>query len=142
MVEPHWWTTIDDVIVSFTIPGAISDESWNAFVADIEALRPRYCLALSVGRVEIGATQRRRSTLAVVRTRSSMVVITDNRMTRGLAMSVSWFGAKLDAFSWRDLERALAGLEITEDTHMRLLDEARGFHASFGSLDGWGGTAP
>lgn len=135
MDEPHRWKTIDDVIVSFTIPGRIPDAVWDAFLADITAQRPRYCLVLCLGRVEVDSAQRRRSTLAVMRTRTTVVVLTDNRMTRGLAMAVAWFGAKLDAHPWTELDRAVVGLEVADGTRAQLLHEARRFHAELGHID-------
>lgn len=135
MDEPHRWKTIDDVIVSFTIPGRIDDEVWNAFLADITAQRPKCCLVLCMGKVEVDAAQRRRSTHAVMRTNSSVVVLTDNRMTRGLAIAVAWFGAKLDAYAWSDLGRALEQVDIASGTRQRLQQEARRFHAAFGHLE-------
>jgi len=134
--EPHRWKTIDDVIVSFTIPGRIDDAVWDAFLADIAATRPRYCLVLCLGRVEVDAAQRRRSTQTVMRTRTAVVVVTDNRMTRGLAMAVAWFGAKLDAYTWTDLAPAIAGLDVAEPTRARLRQEAERFHAELGHIDG------
>jgi len=126
---------IDDVLVSFTIPGSVTDELWDAYIAEILARRPRYCLALCLGAVQIDGAQRRRSTHALVRTRATVVVLTDNRTTRGLAMAVAWFGAKLDAFSWRDLEHALARLEVAEATHERLRREALAFYATLRHID-------
>ena len=37
---PHRWKTIDDVIVSFTIPGRISDEVWDAYLDAITVALP------------------------------------------------------------------------------------------------------
>jgi hypothetical protein len=133
--EPHRWKTIDDVIVSFTIPGRIPDAVWDGFLSDIASQRPRYCLVLCLGRVEVDAAQRRRSTQAVMRTRTSVMVVTDNRMTRGLAMAVAWFGAKLDAHGWAELERAVAGMELAASTRQQLLLEAGRFHAALGHID-------
>jgi hypothetical protein len=133
--EPHRWKTIDDVIVSFTIPGRIPDPIWDAFLEAIMSQRPRYCLVLCLGRVEVDSAQRRRSTLTVMRTRTEVVVLSDNRMTRGLAMAVAWFGAKLDVYPWHSLERAVGGLEVDDATRRELLHEARRFHAELGHID-------
>lgn len=135
MDEPHRWKTIDDVIVSCTIPGRIPDPVWDAFLADIASKRPKYCLVLCLGRVEVDAAQRRRSTQTVMRTRTAVVVITDNRMTRGLAMAVAWFGAKLDVHAWPELERAIEGMDVAPSTRPQLLEEARRFHGSLGHID-------
>jgi hypothetical protein len=133
--EPHRWTIIDDVVVSFTVPGRIPDGVWDAYLDEIKTQRPRYCLVLCLGRVEVDAAQRRRSTQAVMRTRTSVVVVTDNRMTRGLAMAVAWFGAKLDAYAWDELERAVERLEVAAVTRQQLLLAAQRFHVELGHID-------
>jgi hypothetical protein len=134
--EPHRWKIIDDVIVSFTIPGHIPDAVWDGFLDEIVERRPKYCLVLCVGKVEVDAAQRRRSTQTVMRTRTAVVVITDNRMTRGLAMAVAWFGAKLDAFVWSELSQVVDGFDIASGTRQQLLQEAGRFHELFGHIDG------
>ena len=136
MEAPHRWKTIDDVIVSFTIPGRISDEVWDAYLDAITVARPKYCLVLCLGRVEVDAAQRRRSTQAVMRTRTAVVVLTDNRLTRGLATAVAWFGAKLDTYGWSELERAVGMLEIEDATRRELVLEAHRFYAELGYIDG------
>lgn len=135
MNEPHRWTIIDDVVVSFTIPGRIPDGVWDAYLDEITTQRPRYCLVLCLGRLEVDAAQRRRSTQAVMRTRTSVVVVTDNRMTRGLAMAVAWFGAKLDAYAWAELERAVERLEVAAVTRQQLLQAAHRFYVELGHID-------
>lgn len=133
--EPHRWKTVDDVLVSFMIPGCMPDAVWDGFLAHIMAQRPRYCLLLCLGRVEVDAAQRRRTTHAVMRTRTAVVVLTDNRMTRDLAMAMAWFGAKLDAYAWAELEPAIGGLDVLASTRERLLHEAGRFHAALGHID-------
>jgi hypothetical protein len=133
--EPHRWKTIDDVIVSFTIPGRIADHVWDAYLDAIVVQRPKYCLVLCLGRVEVDAAQRRRSTQTVMRTRTAVVVLTDNRLTRGLATAVAWFGAKLDTYGWAELERVVGRFEIDAATRQRLVQEANGFHAELGYID-------
>lgn len=135
MDESHRWTIIDEVIVSFTVPGRISDALWDTFLDEITARRPKHCLVLCIGPVEVDAVQRRLSTQAVMRTRTSVVVVTDNRVTKGLAMAVAWFGAKLDAYAWTDLERALDRFEIAATTRQQLLEEARRFYGEHGYID-------
>ena len=70
-----------------------------------------------------------------MRTRSTVVVLTDNRVTRGLAMTVAWLGAKLDAYPWSQLSHALDRMRLTEDARQRLYDIAREFHAEHRHLD-------
>ncbi|MCH9687494.1 MAG: hypothetical protein K0V04_39030 [Deltaproteobacteria bacterium] len=133
--EAHSWQAIDDVIISFTIPGTIPQDRWNAFVRDIIDIRPRHCLVLCIGDVQVDALMRRRSTDAVLRSRSSVTVVTNSRMTRGLATAVSWFGAKLDAYAWTEVDRAVDGLGVSKGTAARLLDQAKAFQRTCKHLD-------
>jgi len=134
--EPHRWISVDDVLLSSTIPGRISDSVWDRYLESILELRPRHCVMLSDGAVEVDAAQRRRFTHAVMRTRSAVVVLTDNRVTRGWAMAVAWFGAKLDAYAWHDLARAVEGLGGSAETRQHLYDKALRFHAASQPIDG------
>lgn len=70
-----------------------------------------------------------------MRTGSSVVVLTDNRVTRGLAMTVAWLGAKLDAYSWEELSDALERMQLTRDVRQRLYDIAQEFHTEHRHLD-------
>jgi hypothetical protein len=133
--DPHRWAVIDNVIISYTIPGPIPDEAWNGFLESIETHRPQYCLVLCTGAVHVDAGQRGRSAATVARTGSHVLVVTDNRVTRALAIAVSWFGAQLDAFAWRDVGRALDSLVIASGTRQRLEQAALNFHADHGHLD-------
>lgn len=122
-------------MVSFTVPGLISDETWDAFLATIVTQRPAHCLVLCVGVANVDAAQRRRSTQAVMRTHSSVTVVTDNRLTRGIAMAVAWFGAKLDAYPWSRLSEAIDRMQPSADTRRALHVAAHEFHAEYDHLD-------
>ncbi|MEM9453129.1 MAG: hypothetical protein AAGF11_03060 [Myxococcota bacterium] len=123
------------MVVSFTIPGPIADGTWSAFVDAITTHRPMHCLLLCAGAARVDAAQRRLSTAAFMRTGSAVVVLTDNRVTRGLAMTMAWLGAKLDAYSWNELSYALDHMQLTEDVQQRLYDIALEFHTEHRHLD-------
>lgn len=133
--EPHRWEPIGEVIVSFTTPGLIADEVWREFLDDVTVMRPRHCVVLCAGSINLDVGHRRRLTEAVMRARSSAVVLTDDRVTARIARAVAWFGAKLDTYGWGDLGHAVSVLDVDEDTRRRVLETARGFHARHGHLD-------
>ena len=87
---------------------------------------------LCAGAISLDVAQRRRLTHAVMRVRSSVVVLTDDRVTGRIARAVAWFGAKLDTYAWGELPSALAGLEVDEGTRRRLHEVAWGFHQQHG----------
>lgn len=133
--SPHRWRWVDGVLTSVTLPGTVSEETWRSYLDVLAERRPRHCLLLSVGAVTIDAAQRRRFTHAAMRARSSAVVLTDNRVTRGWAMAVAWFGAKLDAYAWQDLPRAIDSLDVGGETRQRLYQTALSFHEAEAHLE-------
>lgn len=135
VVEPRRWATVDDVMVSFIVPGPIAEGTWDSFIDAITTRRPSYCLLLCAGAASVDAAQRRRATDAFMRTRSAVVVLTDNRVTRGLAMTVAWLGAKVDAYCWNELAHALDRMQLTNDARERLYDIALEFHTAHRHLD-------
>ena len=70
-----------------------------------------------------------------MRAGAPVVVITDNRVTRGLAMTVAWLGAKLDAHPWAELSLALDRLRLRDGLRKQLHDIALEFHGEFRHLD-------
>ncbi|MCH9686681.1 MAG: hypothetical protein K0V04_34935 [Deltaproteobacteria bacterium] len=133
--EAHRWKQIGPVLVSFTVPGPIHDRRWDRFLADIERIQPRYCLTLCLGRVQVAAGQRLRSTRTLMRTGSRVAVLTNDRMTRGLAMGVAWFGAPLDGYSWDELDLALGRFDIDAALRDRLREEAQVFREHYARYD-------
>ncbi|MEM7154775.1 MAG: hypothetical protein AAF799_18135 [Myxococcota bacterium] len=133
--SPHRWRLVDGVLASLTLPGTVPEQTWRSYLDVLAERRPKHCLLLSVGAVTIDAGQRRRFTNAAMRARSASVVLTDNRITRGWAMAVAWFGAKLDAYAWQDLPQALDSLEVGGATRRRLYETALSFHEAESHLE-------
>ncbi len=65
-----------------------------------------------------------------------MLLVTNNRVTRGWAMAVAWFGAKLDVRSWHELARAVDMLEMEPQMRQRLYRDALRFRDERRDLDG------
>lgn len=133
---PHHFISGGELLVSMTTPGVIADEVWAGYLHAVAEDKPRHCVMLCMGPIAADAGQRRRFTQAVMRARSSVLVVTDNRVTRGWAMAVAWFGAKLDVRSWHELARAVDMLEIEPQVRQRLYRDALRFHDERRDLDG------
>lgn len=128
--NPHQWSLVGNVLLSRSQPGTMPDASWTPYVQAIHDHQPRYCLMLCSGTVEVDAAQRRRFTQAIIGVTVSAVVLTDDRVTRGWAMSVAWFGADVEVHSWRDLPQVVDALRVDGPTRSRLHDEALRFFAT------------
>lgn len=128
--EPHVWELVDDVIITQTVPGPISDELYiNRFVGDLKKNKVRVIFSVSMGETSLTATQRK-AAADVLRDKGILaVVVTDSRMTRGIITAVSWLGANAKAFGWEDsdLEKAVKATDVGPEAQARLLKIARDF---------------
>jgi hypothetical protein len=59
-----------------------------------------------------------------------VIVVTDDRMVRGLVTAVSWMGAQVDAYSWKEIEKAVQRLSVSTITATICLDEANRFRSA------------
>jgi len=51
----------------------------------------------------------------------SAIAITDSPLVRGVVTAVSWFGANVRAFAWRDMAKALERVNATEEQVSRIM---------------------
>ncbi|EDM81729.1 hypothetical protein PPSIR1_04663 [Plesiocystis pacifica SIR-1] len=107
----HQWDIIGKVVVARTSPGPIDDAVWMAYVKDIEDNDLEYGLALTKGALDISALQRKAVADAMNKGGLAGVVVTDERLVRGLVTAVSWLGLKVSAFSWDELDGAIDALK-------------------------------
>jgi hypothetical protein len=130
----HTWRVYSQVLVSFTKAGKIPNEVWDAYIAALSSPSVKSSLALTVGSVDVNSVQRKQVSEVVTNPKSQLlcVVVTDNPLTRGIATAVSWFGANLKAFSWRDLERALESLGVNAKEAEIIQKDAQSFLAKAG----------
>ena len=113
---PHKWMVYEDLMVSFTLPGVMSDDDWDAFVSAFWANSIRVYCGAAIGTVDVSSLQRQRIIDVLTKKQITTAAITDDAVIRGIATAVSWFGAKIKAFSWRDLHKGLEYLGVPEAT--------------------------
>lgn len=135
--QPHVWELFDDIMVTQTVPGPITDELYiNQFVGDLKASNARVIFSVSMGSTPLTATQRK-AAADVMRDKQLMaVVVTDSRMTRGVITAVSWLGANAKAFGWEDadLAKAVQATGASTELQARLLEVSKAFRARFSTL--------
>ncbi|MCA9709474.1 MAG: hypothetical protein KDK70_26775 [Myxococcales bacterium] len=132
MDEIHSWKVFGGRwLVSYTKPGPINDKTWDAFVEAIEnAPELRMALGVSYGSVGVNSVQRKKTADALKKKSVAVIVITDDRLTRGIVTAISWLGAKLKAFSWLEMDKAVAALEAPEQVSAEILASVRKFYES------------
>ncbi len=135
MRNNHEWEIVDDVMVTRTIPGPLSDELYvDGFVGDLRrADAVRVIFSVSTGATSLTATQRKAAAEVMRQNDLGAVVLTDNRLVRGIITAVSWLGANANAFPWTDqgIEKAVAATNASQATQQRLREIATAFRSQY-----------
>jgi hypothetical protein len=107
---PHQWTSVGEVLISFTVPGSIGTATWDAYVKELNKCS-RY-LSLCIGAVNVTSHQRKLAADALVKRKVPVVVVADDRITRGMVTAVSWLGVNIKSFSWEEIRPAVKHLGV------------------------------
>ncbi|KIG13876.1 hypothetical protein DB30_07479 [Enhygromyxa salina] len=124
------WFKDGDLMVAVNTAGNISDEVWDGFIAELSAEDFSHYIGCSLGILEVSAAQRKQAALALRSNKVSVAIVTDDVLVRGVVTAVSWLGANVKSFAWKDFDRALErhGIEDRKQTTMpqieRLCTEA------------------
>ncbi len=110
------WEVVDNLMVSFTTSGFISDARWAAFVEDLEGKAVTRMICSTVGDVEVTSVQRKLAAEVSKSRALPIAVVTDAKLVRGMVTAVSWLGVDIKAFSWIDVSAALKHLKVTTAT--------------------------
>ena len=108
------WFKDGDVMVGVNTPGNISDEVWSKFLADLSADDYSCYIGCSLGILEVSAPQRKQAANALRHNKVALAVITDDVLVRGVVTAVSWLGANVKSFAWKDIDHALERLEVMD----------------------------
>jgi hypothetical protein len=128
--QPHVWELLQDVMVTQTVPGPISDELYiNQFVSDLKKNTVRVIFSVAFGATSLTATQRKAAADVLRDKHILAIVVTDSRMTRGIITAVSWLGANAKAFGWDDvdLSKAVQATGASAELQARLTQIAKKF---------------
>jgi hypothetical protein len=118
---PHRWQAIDNLMVTFTGPGFISDTLWAEFVDDLKNKPVTKMICTTVGDVEVTSVQRKLASEAAKSKKLPIAVVTDSGLVRGMVTAVSWLGVDIKAFPWVEVPQALRHLQIAEVTYARAM---------------------
>jgi len=116
------WTLVDDVMVSFALPGVISDESYGRWIKDFSTKKFSKYLVTTVGIVQLTSVQRKGVAEVLRRRTVHAVVLTDEMLVRGLVTAISWMGVDMKAFPWSEMKAAIKHLQVAPVVEERLLE--------------------
>lgn len=98
---------IGEVFLVCNGPGTLSAADFELICESASEPGVKTVLGLDAGPNEITSVQRKRIA-DIARDRGLFVIIvTNERMTRGIVTALSWLGANVKAFSWDDIQRAV-----------------------------------
>jgi hypothetical protein len=106
------WVKDGDVMVNVNTAGNMGDELWDRFVEQLGAFDYKYYIGASLGILELSAPQRKHAASALRNNGVQVVIITDDVLVRGVVTAVSWLGANVKSFAWKDMDRAFARLGV------------------------------
>jgi hypothetical protein len=105
---------VDDVLVLCWSAGAVTSEDWAHCMKGHRHKPISLAVNGCLGTVELTSLQRKEGGAYIKEHRIKSLVITDDRIVRGLATAVSWVGADVSAFAWDDLPAAMKHVEIDQ----------------------------
>ncbi|HEX2877818.1 MAG TPA: hypothetical protein VHP33_41495 [Polyangiaceae bacterium] len=121
------------VIVHADVPPSDSDWARLVVVRNASRLKLRSCLVIAPPRASINAAQRADVAKFMKETGSSVAVMTDSALIRGVAMAVGFLGVKVRAFALGDLTPALNFLAVPATRHATFLHRVQALKAQLGS---------
>ena len=86
------WALLGELLISFGMPGQISQERFKEFLDTISNRKPLYLLAVSTGASTINSVQRKTGAEVVKVSGIKIAVVLDNAITRGLITALGWLG--------------------------------------------------
>ncbi|MEZ4294980.1 MAG: hypothetical protein R3B70_08375 [Polyangiaceae bacterium] len=109
-------------MISFVSQGKLRDEEWSMLVRDIQGKPITRYLNLSIGSVEVNSLQRKAMIDVLNARKISVIVVSDDRIVRGLVTAAHWLGVDVQAFGWEDLNKAVEKLRIPSPVIPRVLE--------------------
>lgn len=101
------WAIVDHVLIVLSGTGSVPDDQWQGMHAAMNEEAVRVYLGVSVGSVHLTRAQRQEGAETVKRRKLLAVVVTDERLVRGVVTAVRWLGADVNAFPLDELDQAL-----------------------------------
>ena len=114
--QAYQWLQYGDVMVVLAVPGAsIEDEVWDRFVSDLRESETGLIFAMTTRNCATANSTQRKIASDVMKEKSIMtIVVTDDRVTRGVLTALSWVGAMIKGYPWDQLSDALTHIKDPE----------------------------
>lgn len=130
----YLWDIEENVVIIRAQGGQVDVPNFNRFLDDVRRSPVNYFFAIASGVALLSAVQRRDSAEVLKQKGIKTFVVTDNALTRGIVTAVSWLGAEISSFSWKDFDKALKLMNASAKVEKRIRVLAKEFNpVEFGS---------
>lgn len=122
------WTTVGPTMISCSTDGKMDDATWKAFAKDLESKGITKYIQGVIGMVDVSSLQRKLVVDILTAHKISAVIVTDDRLVRGMITAASWLGANIKGFAWAELKLAVEHIEevgVTKDRIMAAMQTMR-----------------
>ena len=128
---------VDNVFVIVHADVPPDDDDWRRFILVRNANRTkiRGQLVIAPPRASINATQRADVATFMKETGTSIAVLTDSALIRGVALAVGFLGVHVRAFPSNELTSALNYLVVPPSRHAALISRVELFKGQLALLD-------
>lgn len=127
MTASHEWQRVGSVLITFTVTGWIDDSVFDAYLKALADPEVRLVLSVAEGSNSLTATQRRSAADLLKTRKMPAIVVTDDRVTRGILTAISWLGANVSGYSWTSLKDAIERTGESPENQQQLYDLAMAF---------------
>lgn len=124
------WQREDHVMLVCAGPGTMPDDIWAKYISDFTAWPVTRVLGLNLGTLSMTSVQRKQASDTTKSKGVAPVVVTDDRITRGLITAMSWLGADIKAFPWTEISAAIRALGLDTDLERRVTSKAQELRAA------------
>lgn len=116
------WERVDNMLVVVNGTGSVPDSLWEQLVRDMDELPIDTYLGISMGTIRVTSVQRQLAADVAKKRGLSTIILTNDRLVRGLVTAVSWLGADIKAYPSGEMEEVLSSLELGSATRAAILE--------------------
>ena len=125
---PLDWTVVQGVVIARTSPGKLTSPLWDEFMSEVGLSEAPHVFVMVIGDASISSSQRKEAADVMKAKAMTALVVADSRLSRGIATAMSWMGAAVKPYYWREFQDALGELSARRVARHEVLRRARGLH--------------
>lgn len=123
------WAFIGDLLITFSVPGEMTDTRMSELIQDVKAHAPKYVLGTGIGKASVNSLQRKMAA-DVFKGMTAIATVFDDRLTRGIMTALGWLGLGIKSYDWASVREAIEQLRVPNVS----VDDAMQTHSELRAL--------